>query len=281
MLAAGVFLIFFVSVAVRVATPDDSFGRCAWSSMQLLVGGLTFAGVHCYVFIRASMKNDSYSYWDVIVRPLEVWRPTLRQLPETTRRVWAGMWGLTAALCAVLIIGGIDYGAVTRDWGFRARPKQNLMKQIKDQMMAAADDAETSADNLGDAVKDFAGDDDAKKKANKKDSDLEMLSAECVVIGYNTNNKTGKISELLLASLVNGKLAYVGAVSKGISPALEEQLAARLPELGQEKPLVKCNYLAKWVKPVVTCRTSFQSWSEQKMLQRPVLQELLADVDAK
>ncbi|MGQ0634780.1 MAG: ATP dependent DNA ligase [Planctomycetaceae bacterium] len=281
-LAGGVLAIFVLSVFVRAATPDDSFARSAWSVTQLFLGGLTFIVIHCYAFIRASMKSDGHSYWDVIVHPLEVWRPTFRELPATAKRVWAGLWGFTAAACAILIIGGIDYEVLTRDWGFKERPKQNLMKQIKDQMMANARDVEKGADDLGDAVKDFAGDDSAMNKAkDKKEADLEILSAECVVVGFNVNKETGKVSELLLASIVDGKLVYVGTIAKGIPPDVEEQLTARLPQLQQDRPFVKCNYLATWVKPTVTCRAAFQAWTENKLMERPVFKGLLAEVDEK
>ncbi|HTI50198.1 MAG TPA: hypothetical protein VL475_04575 [Planctomycetaceae bacterium] len=276
-LAAGVVAIFFVSLAVRVVTPDDSFSRSLWSVLQLFVGGGTFVVVHFYAFLRAGMKTDGFSAFDVIVHPIEVWRPSFRELPGTARRIYAGVWGFTAALCAILIIGGIRYSVLTDDWGFKERPKQNLMKKIKEQMLAAAKEGEEGADNLNDAINDFAGDD--KKK--EEEHELEMLSADCVVIGYNIDNETGAVKELVLATIVDEKLQYAGTISSGIPEEVQEALTAKLPKLAQEQPFLKCPVSAKWVKPVVTCRTSFKSWSENKRMQQPEFKELLADTDVK
>lgn len=282
-LAAGIVAIFFLSVAVRVVTPDDSVSRCLWSLTQLLVGGGTFIAMHAYAFLRAGMKNDRLNFFDIVVHPIEVWRPSFQELPATARRIWAGSWGLMAAVCAIFIIGGIRYSVLTEDWGFRERPKQNLMKKIKDQMMANAKDAEEGADNLNDSIKDFAGDDDAKKKADqkKKNNELDILSADCVVIGYNVDQNTGEIRDLVLATVIDEKLQYAGLVTGNIPPEMQEQLRDKLQGLTQEQPFLKCPVSATWVKPVVTCRTSFKSWSENKRMQQPVVQELLADTDAK
>lgn len=276
-LAAGVIAIFVVSVAVRVVTPDDSFARSLWSVSQLLLGGGTFVAVHCYAFFRAGMKTGGLSAFDIIVHPIEVWRPSFRELPATARRVWAGAWGFTAAACAILIIGGIRYSVLTDDWGFKERPKQNLMKQIKDQMLANAREAEKAADKLDDAIKDFAADD----KAKKRDSELEMLSADCVVIGYNADDQTGEIKHLVLATVIDDKLQYAGTLSGSIPAEVQDHLQKRLPGLTQNNPFLKCPVLATWVKPVVTCRMAFKSWSGNKRMQEPVFQELLAEADAK
>jgi hypothetical protein len=269
-----------MSLAVRVVTPDDSLPRSLWSVTQLFVGGLTFIAMHVYAFAKAGAKANRLSPFDIVVHPLDVWRPTFQELPASARRVWAGLWGLTAAVCAVTIIGGIRYSVLTDDWGFKQRPKQNLMKSIKEQMLANMKDAEEGADNLNDAIKDFAGDDEAKKKKEEK-REIEMLSADCVVVGYNVDKETGQVTELVLASLVDDKLQYVGTISGNIPPEIEEQLQQKLPGLEQEQPFLKCPVAAKWVKPTVTCRAAFKSWSENKRMQQPVFKELLADADAK
>jgi hypothetical protein len=277
-LAGGIVAIFVISVAVRVVIPDDSLVRSLWSITQLVVGGGTFIAMHVYAFLRAGMKTDRLNFFDMIVHPIEVWRPSFQELPATSRRIWAGAWGFMASACAILIIGGIRYSALTDDWGFKERPKQNLMKKIKDQLLANAKDAEEGADNLEDAINDFAGDDEAK---NKGKHELEMLSADCVVVGFNIDKNTGEIRDLVLASVIDERLQYAGMVTGGIPPELQKQLRDKLPALAQEEPFLKCPVAATWVKPVVTCRTSFKSWSDNKRMQQPVLKELLADTDAR
>lgn len=277
-LAGGIVAIFIISVAVRVVTPDDSLMRSLWSIAQLVVGGGTFIAMHTYAFIRANMKSDRLNFFDIVIHPIEVWRPSFQELPATERRIWAGAWGFMAAACAILIIGGIRYSALTDDWGFKERPKQNLMKKIKDQLVENAKDAEAGADNLEDAINDFAGDDEAK---NKGKHELEVLSADCVVIGFNVDRNSGEIRDLVLASVIDDRLQYAGMVTGGITPEMQKELQKKLPGLAQEQPFLKCPVAATWVKPIVTCRASFQSWTDNKRMKQPVIKELLAETGAK
>lgn len=278
-LAAGVLGIFVISLVIRILTPEDSFARSALSLAQLVIGGGTFLSMHVYVFVRTGMKSNKLGGFDVLIRPIEVWRPTFQALPKTARLIWAGMWGLTAAVCAMAVIGGIRYEALTEDWGFKERPKKNMLKQIKEQILANAKDG---ADNLEDAIDEFAGDDEAaKKKAadeKKKKAELEMLSNDCLVVGYNVDQQTNEINELIVASDVDGKLRFVGTVTGGIPPQVQQQLQERLLKIEQKQPFVKCPATAKWVKPVVTCRINFKTWTSDKRMDRPVFKEILADV---
>jgi ATP dependent DNA ligase C terminal region len=275
-LAAGVLVIFAVSVTVRVVTPDDSLARSLWSLAQLAIGGVTFISMHVYVFFKAGAKADRFSFFDLIIHPIDVWRSSFQELPATSRRIWTGTWGLMAALCAMLIIGGIRYSALTDDWGFKARPKKNLMKKITDQMIANAKEGDPGEEADDEAAKKKKEDEKKKKK-----SDIEMLSAECVIVGFNADRNTGEIKDLVLATIVDEKLQYAGTVTGNIPPEMQEQLRERLPKLTQDQPFVKCPVSALWVKPIVTCRTSFKSWSNNKRMQQPAVKELLADTDAK
>ena len=108
-----------------------------------------------------------------------------------------------------------------------------------------------------------------------------MLSADCVIVGYNVDSNTGEIRDLVLATVIDERLQYAGTVSGNIPPEMQEQLRERFDRITQEQPFLKVPVAAKWVKPVVTCRTSFKSWSENKRMQQPVVTELLADTDAK
>jgi hypothetical protein len=283
-LAAGVIAIFVVSVAVRALTPDDSLFRDLWSHLQLFIGGMTFIVVHCYAFIRGGAKGSRLGGFDVVIHPIEVWRPSFQELPQTARRIWVGAWGFTAAICAMMVIGGIRYSALTDDWGFKQRAQKNLLKQIKDKMLSNAKE-EDGGKSLEDSINDFAGDDEAmknkKKNGKKKNADLELLSAECVVIGYNVDKQNGEIRELVLATLVGDKLQYAGLITGGIPPNVQQQLQLKLSALEQERPFVNCPRTAQWVKPVVTCRTAFKSWSEKKLMEQPVFKELLADIEMK
>jgi ATP-dependent DNA ligase len=107
-----------------------------------------------------------------------------------------------------------------------------------------------------------------------------MMTSECVVIGYNIDRSNGSVKELLLGSIVDGELKYVGSVTEGIPVEIQQKLSERLPALERKTAFVKCPHDAVWVKPIIGCKASFKSWSEEKLMQQPVLKELLADIDA-
>ena len=113
---------------------------------------------------------------------------------------------------------------------------------------------------------------------SEAESELEMLSNDCVVVGYNVNPADGSVAELLLASVVDRELKYVGAVQKGIPDEVRTELASRLPGLKRQTPFVKCSNSAVWVKPIVACRTKFKAWTEDQKMTDVTFKELLADV---
>ncbi len=274
-LCLGVLAIFGESLAIRVVTPDKSVFRSVWASIQLLVGLGLFGTFHLIATFKATFKVNGYSFMDGIVHPFDIWRPTIQELPGSARRVWLATWGLLAAVCATGIIGGIRYSVLVEDWGFRQRAKSDIAAQIKAKAMEEAMAGAKQADSLEDAVKNAAT---AEGSAQKSDSELEMLSSDCVVVGYNVNPADGTVSELLLASVVDGELKYVGAVHKGIPDEVRAELATRLPELKRQTPFVKCPGSGVWVRPIVACKTKFKSWTDDKLISDAEFQELLSDI---
>lgn len=273
-LCLGVLAIFGVSLAGRLVTLDKSVFRSLWGTLQLIVGLSVLALFQVIATIKATFKNNRTSFMDGIVHPFDVWRPTIHELPGTARRVWLAVWGLTAALCAVAIVGGIRYSVLFEDWGFQQRANSDISAQIKAKATEEALAGAKKAENLEDAIRDAAAT-DGKTEA---ESDLEMQSNDCVVVGYNVNPADGKIAELLLASVVDGKLQYVGVVRQGIPDEIRAELANRLPDLKRQSPFVKCPGAGVWVKPIVACRTKFKSWTDDKQMTDVKFSELLADV---
>jgi ATP-dependent DNA ligase len=79
-------------------------------------------------------------------------------------------------------------------------------------------------------------------------------------------------------SLVNGELKYVGSVTEGISEDVQKELSRRLPELKRETAFIECSGSGIWVKPVIACKTSFRSWTEETMLKETKFKELMAEI---
>ncbi|HEY3962970.1 MAG TPA: hypothetical protein VGM05_00310 [Planctomycetaceae bacterium] len=273
-LCLGILAIFGGSLAGRLLTPDNSVARSLWGTCQLIIGFGVFAVFHLLATLKATFKNNRTGFIDCIIHPFDVWRPTIHELPGTARRVWLAVWGLTAAVCAVVLVGGIRYSVLVEDWGFRERAKADIAAQIRAKAMEEAMAGARKAESLEDAVKNAA----ANGKNKEQESELEMQANDCVVVGYNINPADGTVTELLLASVVDNQLKYVGTVQQGIPDEVRAELASRLPDLKRQTPFVKCSGSAVWVRPIVACRTKFKAWTDDKVMTGVTFKELLADV---
>jgi len=233
-LCCGVLAIFGLSIAIRLGTAPKGFARSLCGVAQLAAGMGVFLTLHAVAVLTATMKSNRLGFIDAILHPFEVWRPTLQDLPRTGRRVCAASWGFTAAFCAITVIGGIRYSALVDDWGFKKRAAASLADEIRKSLVDKANE-EDGADTMEDAVKDLAGKDGESETEEPttaaEESELDMLTSECVVIGYNTDRANGNVSELLLGSVVDGELKYVGSVTEGIPEGVQQQLLQKLPPL--------------------------------------------------
>src|SRR5579872_3193695 len=279
-LCAGVAAIIIASFAVRFATPEKSSIRSHWAVGQLALGALLFSAMHAVAFVKAAMSASHLGFIDSLLHPVMIWESTIQELPKTARRVWLAAWGLTAAVGAIAIVGGIRYAALLDDWGFMNRADSAMTSRVRMTSVEKLVGDGVLAGDLDSAVQERA-EKEAKlaEEAARQGTDLDMRSTDCVVVGYNVNPRDGKLSELLLASLVDGELQDVGSVTKGIPDDVRETLSAKLPDLKRNTPFVHCSGTGVWVKPVVTCKASFKSWTDQKLMADAVFTELLAEVD--
>ena len=282
-LFAGEIFLFVESLAIRLITEDGSFERSLWSVLQCGLGILAFVSMQVMAFAKGVMK-ENLTPMDMLARPLAIWEPTLRKLPKGAWKVWLAIWGLSAAILSVAIIGGLRYSVLFEDWGFRQRAKASLMQKLTE---AAKNATEKGADNLNEAIEDFAGEaekhvpnpDDLKKKAAKT-----KKLVECVVIGYQTsgNSKEAEPTILLLAAPQGNRLGYVGSLKLASLPEKQRaEIIERLPKLQRDKPYVRCKLVAQWVNPVLAFKVKFDDWTESKQLLNPVFEEQLADIPFK
>jgi hypothetical protein len=278
-LAAGVIFIVAANIGARLAIPKMGTARTLVAFLQLVAGLGIAALMHCAAFFKAAMSNHRFYLIDAVLHPVETWKPTIQELPRTARRIWLGVWGLTCAICAVVIIGGIRYSALVDDWGFRNRVTSEMASRVRIESVERLVGGGALAGNLEEEVQKRA-EQEAREAALRAQSDLELelQTADCVVVGYNVSARDGSVCELLLASLVNGELRYVGTVKQGIPPEALEELSRRLPELKRDKAFVDCPGTAIWVKPVVACKTWFQSWTEDHQFNEAKFKELMSEI---
>jgi hypothetical protein len=225
------------------------------------------------------MSNHRFCLIDAVIHPVETWKPTIQELPHTARRIWLGVWGVTCAICAVIVIGGIRYSALVDDWGFRNRVTNDMASRVRIESVERLVGGGALSGNLEEKVQERAEQEAREAALRAQDeSELEMQTADCVVVGYNVSARDGSVRELCLASLVNGELRYVGTVKEGIPAEVLEELSRRLPELQRDTAFVDCPGTAIWVKPVVACKTSFQSWTGDNLFNQPKFKELMSEI---
>ncbi|HEV3448494.1 MAG TPA: hypothetical protein VG099_27905, partial [Gemmataceae bacterium] len=80
----------------------------------------------------------------------------------------------------------------------------------------------------------------------------------CVIIGYMPDQHEKR---MLLATLRQGQLQYVGRLSRGLDAAACAGLASRLRTLRLARAVVPCRQRACWVEPVLYCCVHYQGWT--------------------
>jgi bifunctional non-homologous end joining protein LigD len=90
----------------------------------------------------------------------------------------------------------------------------------------------------------------------------------CVIIGY-TKGRSG-VQRLLVATMREGVLRYVGQLSRGLVGPSRSELARRLAARPRSGPVVPCPLGACWVEPELFCRVGFQGWTPQGHLRAPL-----------
>jgi hypothetical protein len=249
-IVASVSTIFVESVVVRLATGYGSSFRTTWSLSQLAIGA--FAALICHIanFLVQVADDTDVGMLDVVLKPVKLWLNTFRILPSRLWIVDAGASGVTAAVMSIVVIGGLPYERLW-DWGFTPPPKQELMGAVMDRVKQLN---ENGADNLEDAIGDFAGKGELDEN---KVPEKPRKSADCVILGYTLDN-TGRLNTLVLGTAHLGRLVYAGNVTPKFSDESERrELLDRLMALRTTQRTLPIQTEAIWVRPNVTCRVTF------------------------
>lgn len=253
---------------------------CLWTLTQAGVGLVLFMTGHIAVYLNAVSKSIEFGMMSIFLTPLKIWRPTIHRLPTGVWKLNLAVWGLTLLVSAFAIVGGFDFNSLFKDWGVRKAANVNLLASVVDQ----AKEAEGGADNMEDALNDFAGGTEDEKE---KTEPVEVLAPklpefDCLLVGY-TTLPNGKISSVQIASSYNKKLVYAGSINASDIPAeILKEWQDRLPRFKQTKPFVKTRQTATWLKPKFTLKVASKGWTDTKVrLIKPqfvsVLQEISVD----
>lgn len=251
---ASALVVVVESVVARFATPADSTLRTAWSLGQLAVGLITVFCCHIFNFLSLATQDTDIGVLDVVLRPIRVWARTFRSLPKRLWFVNALVCGLVAAIMSPLVIGGIPYERFW-DWGFKQPVKQELMGAIMDR--AKQLDSGDGADNLEDAVGDFAGKGDLTNGGAKAEPAKPLHNADCVILGYQLD-RDGRLSALLLGSAYRDQLTYAGRVTPKLSEDELAKLLVQLSAIATKQPFISIQTdHTIWVQPKISCRVGF------------------------
>jgi hypothetical protein len=238
------------SIIVRLVTGPGSSLRMTWSIIQLAIGVFALLGGHIFNFLVQVADDADVGLFDVVLKPIKLWLRTFRILPSRLWAVDTAATGLAAAVMSIVVIGSLPYDRLW-DWGFTPPPKAELMGAIMDRVKEMDD---KGADNLEDAIDDFAGkaglDDKVTPQKPRK-------TADCVILGY-TVDKEGVLNTLVLGTAHLGRLVYAGNVTPKLKDETERaEMLAMLAAARTPQRLIAVETEAIWVKPTITCRVTY------------------------
>ncbi|QDU18092.1 hypothetical protein CA11_59430 [Gimesia maris] len=288
---------------------EDPGQLCLWTITQATVGLMMFLVGHFIAYLNAVSRSADFSILSIIVTPFKIWRPAIRRFPQGAWKLDLAVWGLTLVVGAFAIVGGFEFNSLFKDWGVKKTANVNLLASVVDQAKSA--DGEGGADNIEDALNDFAGgteeEDSAASAAKAKAAAAAQaampapeeepkpepepvaepetaprLESDCLLVGYSAL-PNGTIDAVLLASSYNKQLVYAGYIRGSELPEdIRLEWQKRLPQLEQKQPFVKTSQVATWIKPRITLKVSSEGWTDTThRLIKPqfvsVLQEISLD----
>jgi hypothetical protein len=282
-LLVGCLGVVVVSLVANEVLLPESFERAFWQAMQLAVGVLAILVGRIWAIILITAEESSIGIADVFFS-WKLWKLTIKRLPMTRKPVWVGAWGLTAVLCAWLIIGGHEF------WYQYYNPpkfaKQSLVDMTK---MAVAEDEEDPAAAAEAAAKKRREKEELEKKKAEDKVDRRP-TMDCVVIGFVLTEDRKDLEGLLLATDSDKKgLAFAGYVARGWTPTVKQNLLKLfngrtrstpfIPVLTQSDTWLKRGLPFRerviWLKPEIFCEVHQSGWDNEGFLTDPNFKRLL------
>jgi hypothetical protein len=271
-LLAGVLAIVLVSVAGHFVLPaGESYSRALWSTTELGLGLLAIIVGQFWALVLLAPRDDKLGAKDAFI-PFRLWSIAAKQVPLTTRPVWLGAWGLSAGVCAVLVVGGLSY------WTQFYKPKKIAQTDIVE--AAGALKKKVTDKDLVESVKDVANTQDltkGKEKGDKEKPDTRP-TVQCVILGYLADGSSLKGLIIATAS-PEKKLVYSGIVRKGFTPENSVELLKELAKRVRSDPDPRFRTLripdAIWIDPNLYCEVHQSGATREGQLLTPNYKGLL------
>jgi hypothetical protein len=273
-LLAGVAVLLAVSIAARIAVPAGS-GRAVWTYAQFGVGVIAVIVAHIASYMAAIMVNDTLSFIDILLKPVAIWSVAWHDLPKSFKRVALGSWGLSAALFAAFVVGGVRYNEII-DWGQVPAKKKKSRKAVTAPIEAPAEEM-----SLEEAMEEFADQAGADMSAEERERQRanRQKTAKCLIIGFTPHRESDFDSLLLAVDEGGGHWRFAGAMREGCTVEARSTLNRRMRASLRQTPVVPCDLKAFWLQPKLMCTVWFEDWTEDGRLKRPFFEKLASDFE--
>lgn len=285
---AGPTAIIVLSIVARYFFTYYGGNRGIWALLLLFVGAVAFVAAHVRTSLQSMHEKPTLGPFDMIGQPIEMWRPTINGLPFTGDRIAIGVSGLTAVFSALVIIGGIDIGALlhrekVQEDKDAPGPIAMLMsfgKSMVDKVEQPQEPDDVDVDiNDPESMKQALGkivpiiDEEETPMSAKKQKLLPSPSKplRCYVYGYMKDGKED-FGRILLAADVKGVGVHVATLdATDIPEHARKNMAVQFENLLTDKPAVQSSYFGTWVKPKIRLPIRFTGWSARGELLNPEL----------
>jgi hypothetical protein len=258
-----------ISLAGRYYTVADTTPRVTWAVAQLALGLIAFLVAHVWIAKTVLGDDASVGILDVIASPLRVWIGACADFDRLSRWMALGIGGIWSVVLAHVLLG-IPYGSLftheepplreeqtggaggeRKGVGGAAGGKQKSMEQAMNEF-GERSGAKGMAKKANEKKAKPRG---QPVKANEKEEDKpEIRDLDCLIVGYMPGKDgTNLIEALVLAVKREGEWKVVGTVSEGLTPEIQRDLSIAAQPLHRQQPIVKSEYSAIWLEPVLHC----------------------------
>lgn len=274
----GVLAIIGGSFSAWSLAPEGSRLQMIWGCSQAAGGALIFLTAHIAAFLRASVAGDAVSFVDIVTQPLALWKFTIGKLPKSWPHIAIGVWSLVAADCAVLIVGGIPYERFW-DWGIEERADRNTSNAIASQLGSGSGEEMS----MEEAMDEFAGDAGVGGLIEGEKEEVKapvFKDVDCMIVGYlPLDEAKTDVSSFVVAAVFHGKLQYVATVPVELPRSQVRDVMRRLKQRETERPSVRNNETAVWIRPGMVCRVKYLAQDKKTgRLREAEFDGMLADI---
>ena len=294
--------ILLLGLVVRTRAADEESLRGFIALTTLGVSAVVIGVAHVLACVYAMKRDRRITPMDAVVSWFSVWQPTITQLPATRFRLWSLSWGVTSAITALLIIGGIDYNAPfrtekkveTKAFGGKAiqavtgaakaagqnndaQGMEKALGELSDPNMVGADGGgdtlEDAVNGLTETPEDLAGlaPDESETKEKAEESML------CIVYGMVMDDEQAP-SGFLFAGKANRQYQHIAAINaEDLTKNDYDRLTTRLSRKIRSNSAIPSDIDAVWVDPVLVCKIRYVRKNDDGTVHGPEFESIVRE----